>query len=86
LEDLIQYKIKPPFTPAKDPRHNEENLQNKNMPFVYFMDNERCDTKQTVTLKCSKKNLNMKEANNNNSEKKLPNAQCKIPDNWFEHF
>ena len=85
-EDLIQYKIKPPFTPAKDPRHNEENLQNKNMPFVYFMDNERCDTKQTVTLKCSKKNLNMKEANSNNSEKKLPNAQCKIPDNWFEHF
>ena len=85
-EDLIQYKIKAPFIPAKDPRNNEENLQNKNMPFVYFMDNEKCDTKQTVTLKCSKKNLNMKESNSNSPDKKLPNPQFKIPDNWFDNF
>ena len=77
-EELIQFKIKPPFIPGKDARHNTENLQNKNLPFVMFMENEKCDTKQTVTLKFNsptKKNVNTKK-----------NYLGNIPDNWFENF
>lgn len=77
-EELIQFKIKPPFIPGKDARHNTENLQNKNLPFVMFMENEKCDTKQTVTLKFNsptKKNVNTKK-----------NYLGNIPENWFENF
>ena len=78
-DELIQYKVKPPYIPGKDSRHNEENLQNKNIPFVSFIDNEKCDTKQTVTLKY-------------NSPKKTPTntknyiLEAKIPKNWYEEF
>ena len=74
-DELIQYKVKPPYIPGKDSRHNEENLQNTNIPFVSFIDNEKCDTKQIVTLKYK-------------NPKKTKNyiLEAKIPKNWYEDF
>ena len=51
---LLNYKIKPPFIPNKDQRINEDNLQNKNSPFTNFMENQKTDTKNTVTLNGTK--------------------------------
>ena len=78
-DELIQYKVKPPFVPGRDSRHNTDNLKNKNLPFVMFMENERSDTKQTVTLKF---NSSAKKAVNT----KPINFACNIPKNWFEDF
>ena len=78
-DELIQYKVKPPYVPGKDWRHNEENLQNINIPFVTFIDNEKCDTKQTVTLK-----YNSPKKTGTNS--KNFTFDTKIPKNWYEDF
>ena len=78
-DELIQYKVKPPYVPGKDSRHNEENLQNINIPFVTFIDNEKCDTKQTVTLK-----YNSPKKTGTNS--KNFTFDTKIPKNWYEDF
>ena len=78
-DELIQYKVKPPYIPGKDSRHNEENLQNTNIPFVSFIDNEKCDTKQTVTLKYN----NPKKTPTNTKNYIL---EAKIPKNWYEDY
>ena len=75
FDALLSYKIKPPFIPLKDLRTNDDNLQNKNSPFVYFMENQKSDTKTTVTLKAG---YNKKNSNSNFKES--------IPKNWFEIF
>ena len=74
FDALLSYKIKPPFIPLKDQRANDDNLQNINSPFIHFIDNQKNDTKSTITLKSniSKKNFSL---NLNN-----------IPNNWFESF
>ena len=51
---MLSYKIKPPFIPLKDLRTNDDNLQNKNSPFTNFMENQKTDTKNTVTLNGTK--------------------------------
>ena len=73
---MLSYKIKPPFIPLKDQRANDDNLQNKNSPFVYFMENQKSDTKTTVTLKAGN---NIRKNSNNNFKESIPN-------NWFEIF
>ena len=74
FDALLSYKIKAPFIPLKDQRSNDDNLQNINSPFIHFIDNQKNDTKSTITLKSniSKKNFSL---NLNN-----------IPNNWFESF
>ena len=76
FDALLSYKIKPPFIPLKDQRANDDNLQNKNSPFVYFMENQKSDTKTTVTLKAGN---NIRKNSNNNFKESIPN-------NWFEIF
>lgn len=63
-DDLINYKIKPMYIPEKDSRANVENLQNTNSPFVSFMESEKFDTKQIVTMKFSSKNIANKKSSN----------------------
>ena len=74
FDALLSYKIKAPFIPLKDQRSNDNNLQNINSPFIHFIDNQKNDSKSTITLKSniSKKNFSL---NLNN-----------IPNNWFESF
>ena len=74
FDALLSYKIKAPFIPLKDQRSNDDNLQNINSPFIHFIDNQKNDSKSTITLKSniSKKNFSL---NLNN-----------IPNNWFESF
>jgi cGMP-dependent protein kinase len=76
FDALLSYKIKPPFIPLKDQRANDDNLQNKNSPFIYFMENQKSDTKTTVTLKAGN---NIRKNSNNNFKESIPN-------NWFEIF
>ena len=76
FDALLSYKIKPPFIPLKDLRTNDDNLQNKNSPFVYFMENQKSDTKTTVTLK----------AGYNNKKNSNSNFKESIPKDWFEIF
>ena len=74
FDALLSYKIKPPFIPLKEQRINDDNFQNKTSPFVYFMENQKSDTKTTVTLKAG--NNNKKNSNNN----------YHLPNNWYESF
>ena len=74
FDALLSYKIKPPFIPLKEQRINDDNFQNKTSPFVYFMENQKSDTKTTVTLKAG------------NSNKKNSNNNYHLPNNWYESF
>ncbi len=77
FDALLNYKIKAPFIPNKDQRINDDNLKNKTSPFIYFMENQKIDTKSTVTLKGTK---DSKKYNLVNYNENIVNNK------WFEDF
>lgn len=80
-DDLVRFKIKPPYIPGKDPREDEQNLRNLNSLFISFIENEKYDTKQLVTLKAGNvKPISNTMTNNNN------NGTGDIPVDWSEGF
>ena len=77
FDALLKYKIKPPFIPNKDQRINNDNLQNKTSPFIYFMENQKNDIKSNITLKGTKDSK--KKIHDNYNENIINNK-------WYEDF
>ena len=70
---LLNYKLKPPFVPSKDPRVHDSILNNITSPYVAFMKNEKHDSKVSVSLR-------------NDNQKHNVNDNYQNPENWYENF
>lgn len=85
-DDLLRFKLKPPFIPGKDPREDEQNLRNLNSLCISFIENEKYDTRQLVTLKVGNLKPLLSSNNNNINNNVIGANKTDIPVDWSEGF